>query len=176
MADVGDDSKSEGSWGRVASGFTELGDRLRSGFDDLGDRDSATREEIGRAWAGFATAAQGLGQALVICLSANRCDLPCSTCHRRLSLRRSSLRSASSAYRCGYAFVGGPCEERRCRRIPRRRFTDRPRVTTVNDPEIRTGVKQAFGSLIDAVGTTVRDTAGSASARARRMRGAEDDQ
>ena len=168
MADVGDDSKSEGSWGRVASGFTELGDRLRSGFDDLGDRDSATREEIGRAWAGFATAAQGLGQALVICLQN---DLPCSACHRRLSLR-----SASSAYRCGYAFVGGPCEERRCRRIPRRRFTDRPRVTTVNDPEIRTGVKQAFGSLIDAVGTTVRDTAGSASARARRMRGAEDDQ
>ena len=31
-------------------------------------------------------------------------------------------------YRCGYAFVGGPCEERRCRRIPRRHFTDRPLV------------------------------------------------
>ena len=138
MADDGDDSRSEGSWGQVASGFTELGDRLRSGFDDLEDRDSATREEIRRAWAGFAT--------------------------------------ASLMYRCGYAFVGGPCEERRCRRIPRRRFTDRPRVTTVNDPEIRTGVKHAFGSLIDAVVTTVRDTAGSASARARRMWGTEDEQ
>ena len=138
MADVGDDSKSEGSWGQVASGFTELGDRLRSGFDDLEDRDSATREEIRRAWAGFATAA--------------------------------------STFRCGYAFVGGPCEERRCRRIPRRRFTDRPRVTTVNDSEIRTGANHAFGSLIDAVVTTVRDTAGSASARARRMQGTEDDQ
>ena len=168
MADVGDDSKSEGSWGRVASGFTELGDRLRSGFDDLEDRDSATREETGRAWAGFATAAQGLRQGLVVCLQN---DLPCSACHRR-----SSLCSASSTYRCGYAFVGGPCEERRCRRIPRRRFTDRPRVTTVNDPEIRTGAKQAFGSLIDAVGTTVRDTARSASSRALRMWGTEDEQ
>ena len=122
MADDGDDSRSEGSWGRVASGFTELGDRLRSGFDDLEDRDSATREEIRRAWAGFATAAQGLGQALVVCLQN---DLPCSACHRRLSLR-----SASSTYRCGYAFVGGPWGARRCRRIPRRRFTDRPRSTT----------------------------------------------
>ena len=27
-----------------------------------------------------------------------------------------SLRSASSTYRCGYAFVSGPCEEHRCRR------------------------------------------------------------
>ena len=168
MADDGDDSKSEGSWGQVASGFTELGDRLRSGFDDLEDRDSATREEIRRAWADFATAAQGLGQAWVVCLQN---DLPCSACHRR-----PSLRSASSTYRGGYAFVGGPCEERRCRRIPRRRFTDRPRVTTVNDPEIRTGANHAFGSLIDAVVTTVRDTAGSASARARRMQGTEDDQ
>ena len=114
MADDGDDSRSEGSWGQVASGFRELGDRLRSGFDDLEDRDSATREEIRRAWAGFATAAQGLGQVLV--------------------------------------------------------------VTTVNDPEIRTGANHAFGSLIDAVVTTVRDTAGSASARARRMWGTEDEQ
>ena len=55
----------------------------------------------------------------MVCLRNN---LACSGSHRR-----SSLCSASSMYRCGYAFVGGPCEERRCRRIPRRRFTDRPR-------------------------------------------------
>ena len=40
--------------------------------------------------------------------------------------RRLSLRSASSMYRWEYAFVGGPCKERRCRRMSRRHFTDRP--------------------------------------------------
>ena len=32
-------------------------------------------------------------------------------------------------------------------------------ATTVNDPEIVAGAKQAFGSLVDAIGTTVRDVA-----------------
>ena len=36
-----------------------------------------------------------------------------------------SLRSASSTYRCGYAFVGGPCEEHRCLAIPHCHYTDR---------------------------------------------------
>ena len=36
-----------------------------------------------------------------------------------------SLRSASSTYRCGYAFVSGPCEEHRCLAIPHRHYTDR---------------------------------------------------
>ena len=55
---------------------------------------------------------------LVVCLQNNSA---CSACHRR-----PPLRSASLTYRCGYAFVGGPCEERRCRRIPRGHFTDGP--------------------------------------------------
>ena len=40
-------------------------------------------------------------------------------------------------------------------------------ATTVNDPEIRAGAKQAFGSLVDAIGATVRDTKRDAAARAR---------
>ena len=58
---------------------------------------------------------------LVVCLQNN---LLCPTCHRL-----PSLRSASSTYRCGYAFIGTPCEERRCRRMPRRSFIDRPLAT-----------------------------------------------
>ena len=54
----------------------------------------------------------------VVCLRNN---LACSACQRR-----PSRRSASSTYRSGYAFVSGPCEERRCRRIPHRCSTDRP--------------------------------------------------
>jgi len=50
-------------------------------------------------------------------------SLACSACHRR-----PSLRSASSTHRRGYAFVSGPCEEHRGRRIPHRHFTDRPLV------------------------------------------------
>ena len=45
-------------------------------------------------------------------------------------------------------------------------------ATTVNDPEIRAGAKQAFGSLVDAIGTTVSDTA----ARARQGRGTKNEE
>ena len=32
-------------------------------------------------------------------------------------------------------------------------------ATTVNDPELRVGAKQAFGSLVDAISATVRNAA-----------------
>ena len=56
----------------------------------------------------------------VVCLRDNSVR---PACHRR-----PSLRSASSTYRCGYAFVGGPGEERRCRRMAHRHLADRPPV------------------------------------------------
>ena len=56
-------------------------------------------------------------------------DPPCPACHRC-----PSLRSASLTYRCGYAFVGGPCEERRCRRMTRRRLVGRPLRNPPDDP------------------------------------------
>lgn len=46
-------------------------------------------------------------------------------------------------------------------------------ATTVNDPEVRTGAKQALGSLVDAIGTTVRDIAAGTAARARQSRRTE---
>lgn len=49
-------------------------------------------------------------------------------------------------------------------------------ATTVNDPEIRAGAKQALGSLVDAIGTTVRDTASGTATRARQMRATEDEE
>ena len=58
------------------------------------------------------------GRHIVVCLENN---LACSACQRR-----PSLRSASSMYRCGYTFVGGPCEGRRCRPISHRSFPGRP--------------------------------------------------
>lgn len=43
-------------------------------------------------------------------------------------------------------------------------------AATVNDPEIRAGAKDAFGSLVDAIGTTVRDRASETATRARQGR------
>ena len=62
---------------------------------------------------------------LVVCLQNN---LLCPASHRR-----PSLRSASSMYRCGYTFVGGPCDEHRWRRMPQRHFTDRPQIDCGSD-------------------------------------------
>ena len=63
--------------------------------------------------------------------------------------------------RCRYAFVGGPCEERRCRRIPRRRFTDRPpaRVTRPGG-HVVVGIRpdiiesHGFAEIIDELAAT----------------------
>lgn len=110
MDDVRDDRRTGSPWGEVATGFAELGDLLRSGFTDPGSRERS-REELRRAWTDFATAAQGLGQAL---------------------------------------------------------------ATTVNDPEIRAGARRAFGSLLEAIDSTVRDVAGGTTARARQKHGPGD--
>ena len=48
-------------------------------------------------------------------------------------------------------------------------------AVTVNDPEIRAGAKQAFGSLVDAIGTTVQNVAAETAARARQSRRTEDE-
>lgn len=105
MDDVRDKDEPEAGWEHVATGFAELGDLLRSEFAGKGKEGS--REELRRAWSGFVTAAQGLGQAL---------------------------------------------------------------ATTVNDPEIRSGAKQAFGSLVDAIGATVKDAAAATGVRSRQAR------
>ena len=112
MDDVREDRRAEAPWEQVATGFAELGDLLRSGFKDPENREK-TREELRQAWTEFATAAQGLGQAL---------------------------------------------------------------ATTVNDPDIRAGAKRAFGSLVEALETAVRDAAAGAStaARSRQKRGPHD--
>ena len=102
MDDVRDGEEPEAAWEQVATGFAELGDLLRSGIKDL--EEEGSRDDLRRAWNGFVTAAQGLGQAL---------------------------------------------------------------ATTVNDPEIRAGAKRAFGSLVDAIGTSVRDAAAETAARTR---------
>ena len=48
--------------------------------------------------------------------------------------------------RCRYAFVGGPCEERRCQPKPRSHFTDRPLGLTGMASSITTpdGVRIAY--------------------------------
>ena len=43
-------------------------------------------------------------------------------------------------------------------------------ATAVNDPEIRAGAKQTFGSLVDAIGATVRDVAAGTTTRTRNGR------
>ena len=48
----------------MATGFAELGDLLRSGFADQEDQEDAG-EGLREAWTEFASAAQGLGLALV---------------------------------------------------------------------------------------------------------------
>ena len=48
-------------------------------------------------------------------------DSPCPGSHRR-----TSRRSASSTYATGTPFVGGPCGEGGCRRMPHHHLTDRP--------------------------------------------------
>ena len=94
-------------------------------FHQRGDRRSLVQGRVQHRHAGAPAPGVGRPQRgggeslnLVVCLQNS---LPCPACQRR-----PSLRSASSAYRCGYAFVGGPSEERRCRRMPRRDFTDIP--------------------------------------------------
>ena len=49
-------------------------------------------------------------------------------------------------------------------------------ATTVNDPEIRAGAKRAFGCLVEAMETAVKDVAAGAStaARTRQRRGPRD--
>ena len=59
-----------------------------------------------------------LGQTTVVCPQDS---LAWPACRRRPVAAFRLLN-----VRCRYAFVGGPCQERRCRRIPHRHLADRP--------------------------------------------------
>lgn len=46
-------------------------------------------------------------------------------------------------------------------------------ATSVNDPKLKAGAKQAFGSLVDAIGKTAKDMAATAGVRNRQDRQTE---
>ena len=97
------------------------------GSDPVPDRpaplgDLPDRRGVGPAPGSAGRQGRGTGRDFIgVCRQS---DSPCPACHRR-----PSRRSASSTYRCGYAFVGGPGEKRCCRRTTHRHFADRPQRT-----------------------------------------------